>query len=310
MSTKPLQLTGLVAATFTPMQKDGSLHLDAIPPVVEHLIRWKVAGLYVVGSTGEGVSLTSAERKMAVETFVRAAGDRIPIIVQVGHNSVAEACDMAAHAEQIGAAAVSATPPSYFKPATAERLVRTMAEIASAAPTRPFYYYHIPHVTGVRIGMLDFLDGASSAIPTLAGIKFTSPAFDEMLACLQFRSGAFEILSGFDEMLLSALAIGVKGAVGSTYNFAAPVYGRILDAVARCALDEARLWQSRAVAMIRCVVKHDGLAGQKAVMKMLGYDCGPTRLPLAQLDDKQFDAMRKELQSLGFFQWIGMENKA
>jgi len=57
-------------------------------------------------------------------------------------------------------------------------------------------------------------------------------------------------------------------------------------------------------------VKHDGLAGQKAVMKMLGYDCGPTRLPLAQLDYKQFDAMRKELQSLGFFQWIGMENKA
>jgi len=310
MSTKPLQLTGLVAATFTPMQKDGSLNLDAIPPVVEHLVRWNVAGLYVVGSTGEGVSLSSGERKAAVEAFIRAAGSRIPVIVQVGHNSVREACDMAAHAEHSGAAAISATSPSYFKPATVERLVRTMAEIAAAAPTRPFYYYHIPHVTGVRIGMLDFLDQASSAIPTLAGIKFTSPAFDELLACLQFQSGALEIFSGFDEMLLPALAVGVRGAVGSTYNFAAPVYGRILDAVARRDLDEARLWQSRAVAMIRCVVKHNGLAGQKAVMKMLGYDCGPTRLPLSQLDDDQFDSMRKELQSLGFFHWIGMEDKA
>ncbi|MDZ7619307.1 MAG: dihydrodipicolinate synthase family protein [Patescibacteria group bacterium] len=304
MNTKPLRLNGLVAATFTPMSNDGALRLDAVAPMVDHLCRWGVAGLYVVGSTGEGVSLSSAERMAAVEAFVQSAAGRVPIIVQVGHNSVAEACEMAAHAQRVGATAVSATPPSYFKPANLDLLVRTVAQIAGAAPSLPFYYYHIPHVTGVRVDMLEFLKQSSTAVPTLAGVKFTSPALDELLTCTQLESGAFEILSGFDELLLPALAIGVRGAVGSTYNFAAPIYHRVMEAWARGDLEEARLWQSRAVAMIRCVVGRHGLSGQKAVMKLIGLDCGPARLPLPQLDAEQVNLLQEELLSLGFFEWI------
>lgn len=304
MTTQPLRLTGLVAATFTPMHADGSLHLDAVPAVVDHLCRWNVAGLYVVGSTGEGVSLSSSERKAAVDAFVQAAGGRVPVIVQVGHNSVAEARDMAAHAERAGATAISATPPSYFKPGTVNVLVNTMAEIARAAPSLPFYYYHIPHVTGVRFDMIEFLGAASTVIPTLAGAKFTSPALDELLICIRFQSQAFELFNGFDELLLPALAIGVRGAVGSTYNFAAPIYHRVMDAWARGDLEEARLWQSRAVAVIRCIVGRHGPSGQKAVMKLVGVDCGPTRLPLPPLHSEQLDLLQKELQALGFFEWI------
>ncbi len=304
MTTQPLRLTGLVAATFTPMHGDGSLHLDAVPAIVDHLCRWNVAGLYVVGSTGEGVSLSSSERKAAVEAFVQATAGRVPVIVQVGHNSVAEARDIAAHAERAGATAVSATPPSYFKPGTVEVLVDTMAQIAGAAPSLPFYYYHIPHVTGVRFDMIEVLGAASAVIPTLAGAKFTSPALDELLICTRFQSQAFEIFNGFDELLLPALAIGVRGAVGSTYNFAAPIYHRVMEAWAQGDLEEARLWQSRAIAVIRCVVGRHGPSGQKAVMKLIGVDCGPARLPLPQLDSGQVDLLQKELQALGFFEWI------
>jgi N-acetylneuraminate lyase len=281
------------------------LNLDAIPSVVDHLCHWEVAGLYVVGSTGEGVSLSSAERRAAVEAFVGAAAGRVPVIVQVGHNSVAEAREMAAHAQQVGATAVSATPPSYFKPATVDLLARTMAEIAGAAPELPFYYYHIPHVTGVQPDMLAFLDAAATHIPTFVGIKFTSPALDQLMACADSHTGAFEILNGFDEMLLPALAIGARGAVGSTYNYAAPVYAQMMAAFRRGDLPEARQWQLQAVAMIRCIVRRHGLAGQKAVMKLIGHDCGPARLPLPQLDASEIAQLREELQSLGFFQWIG-----
>ncbi len=304
MKTQPLRLSGLVAATFTPMLEDGSLNLDAVPSMVEHLCHWRVAALYVVGSTGEGVSLSSAERRAAVEAFVQAAAGRVPIIVQVGHNSARDACEMAAHAQRVGAAAVSATPPSYFKPGTVDLLVRTMAEIAGAAPALPFYYYHIPHVTGVGFDMLEFLGAAAGRIPTLAGIKFTSPALDALLACSEFQPGDFEILNGLDELLLPALAMGVRGAVGSTYNFAAPIYTRILDAYAQGDLHTARQWQSRAVAMIRCVVGRHGMAGQKAAMTLIGQDCGPPRLPLPRLDAGQVEQLRVELDSLGFFQWI------
>lgn len=304
MKMQPLRLSGLVAATFTPMHEDGSLNFDAVPPRVEHLARWKVAGLYVVGSTGEGVSLSTDERCAAVEAFVQAAAGRVPVLVQVGHNSVADACTMAAHAQRAGATAVSATPPSYFRPPTIDVLVQTMAAIAAAAPELPFYYYHIPTVTGVSFDMLEFLRAAADRIPTLVGIKFTSTALHELLACAEFRPSEFEILSGLDELLLPSLAVGVQGAVGSTYNFAAPLYHRIFTAFAQGDLPTARQWQARAVAMIRCVAGPFGLAGQKAAMKLIGQDCGPGRLPLVQLDAGQIEQMRQQLQSLGFFEWL------
>src|SRR3954451_5963504 len=105
------RLVGLVAATFTPLRADGSLNLGLIPTIVDRMGRDGVAGLYVLGSTGEGVSLTSRERTAVAESFVEAARGRMPTIIQVGHNSVAEARAFAEHAQRIGADAISAMPP-------------------------------------------------------------------------------------------------------------------------------------------------------------------------------------------------------
>ena len=109
-------LRGLVAATYTPFKPDRSLDLAAVPDLVERLLTDGVDGLYVCGSTGEGVSLSTPERKQVTEAYIAAAADRMPVVVQVGHNSLAEARDLAAHAEAAGADATSAMPPSYFKP--------------------------------------------------------------------------------------------------------------------------------------------------------------------------------------------------
>jgi N-acetylneuraminate lyase len=302
--TNDQRLTGLVAATFTPMREDGTLNLNRVGPVVEHLRGQGISALYVVGSTGEGVSLATPERQQAVEAFIEAAAGRMPVVVHVGHNSLAEARAAAAHAERVGATAISAVPPSYFKPESLDVLVASMAEIAAAAPTLPFYYYHIPQMNGVSADMVEFLRVAGERIPTLAGLKFTSPLLCEMLACIEFQERRFDVLHGRDEMLLAGLAMGAAGAVGSTYNFAAPLYQRVLAAFARGDLAEARCWQARAMQMIRTVVKYHGFSGQKAVMKMIGLDCGPTRLPLTPLRPGEADDLRRELEALGFFQWI------
>ncbi len=154
---KTLKITGLVPAVFTPMHEDGSLNLTMVPVMVEHLLAQGASGLYVNGSTGEGVSLTSSERIAVAEAYVQAAGGRVPVIIQVGHNSLAEARALAAHAQAIGADAISATPPSYFKPGTLDALVDCMAQVSAGAHRLPFYYYHIPSVTGVDLDMVDFL---------------------------------------------------------------------------------------------------------------------------------------------------------
>jgi len=98
--------------------------------------------------------------------------------------------------------------------------------------------------------------------------------------------------------------MGAAGAVGSTYNFAAPLYHRVMAAFSRGDLTEARCWQGRAIQMIRVVLKYHGFSGQKAVMRMIGLDCGPTRLPLTPLRPAEVDDLRRDLEAIGFFEWI------
>jgi N-acetylneuraminate lyase len=298
-----MHLTGLVAATFTPMRSDGTLNLSMAKPAVDYLVDSGVSGLYVCGSTGEGPLLTTEERKQTAAAYVEAAAGRVPVVVQVGHSSVVEARELAAHAEQIGADATSAVAPYYFKPSSVDSLVACLAEIAGGAPKLPFYYYHIPELSGVTVSSLELLRQAPTRIPNFAGIKYTAPLINEFQTLITVSQGRFDILFGRDEMLTSGLAGGATGAVGSTYNFAAPLYLKVMAAFARGDVVEAKRCQGQAVAMVNILLSYRGHAGLKTAMKLRGVDCGPTRLPIVALKPEEGESLRRELDAIGFFGW-------
>lgn len=297
------RLTGLIAATYTPMHEDGSLALERVPAMVERLERAGVAGLYICGTTGEGMSLSGDERRAVAEAYVRAAAGRLPTIVQVGHNSSVEARALAAHAQQIGADVISAAAPSYFKANSPEVLADCMAQIAVGAPQLPFYYYHIPAFTGLALDMVTFLPLAAERIPNLVGMKYTAPTVFEFHACLELASDRFDCVWGCDEMLLSALAVGARAAIGSTYNIAAPLYRQIMDAFARGDLAEAQRFQWLSVWMVRTINRHPFHPAMKRILKMQGIPCGPCRLPLPPITPEQVESLRRDLKALGFFKW-------
>lgn len=299
------RLTGLVAATFTPMHSDGSLNLDRVGPMVDFLIDHGLSALYVCGSTGEGPSLTVGERKAAAAAFVRAAAGRLPVVVQVGHTSLAEARQLAAHAQQLGADAISAVAPYYFKPDSVDALLDCLAEITAGAAELPFYYYHVPALTGVGLDVVELLRRAAERVPTLVGVKYTAPTVDEFQALQAVEDGRFDVLHGRDEMLLAGLATGTRGAIGSTYNFAAGLYRRLIAAFDRGDLKEARRCQALSVGMIRAILGCGGQAGLKAAMNLIGPDCGPVRLPLVTLGPAQTAKLKSQLEALGFFDWAG-----
>lgn len=294
----------LIAAAFTPLAEDGALRLEQVPALVDHLERDGVAGIYALGSTGEGVSFSSAERRAVAEAFVEAAGGRLPVIVQVGHNSLAEARQLARHAQEIGADALSAAPPFYFKPLSAAEVVACLEEITAGAPALPFYYYHIPMMTGVEVDVTELLRLGAERLPMLAGVKFSDHKLHELQRGLLLEGARdFDFFFGADEMLLSGLAAGAHGAVGSTYNFAAPLYRRVARAFAAGDLEEARRLQGRAVQMVECITRHCGGAGLKAMMQVVGVDCGPLRLPQRTARPEDVAAMEEELGRMGFFEW-------
>ena len=302
MMTTHIPLHGLVAATHTPFRTDGSLHLEVVAAQAAHLVRNGVGTAFIGGSTGESASLTLEERlALAERWFAVVAGQPLRLVVHVGANCLADACALARHAGERGAAAVSALAPSYFKPRSLDVLIDCCAEIAAAAPRTPFYYYDIPALTGITFSSAEFLEKAPARIPNLAGIKFTNADLMTYQYCL--RSG-FDVPYGMDEHMLGALAMGARGAVGSGFNFAAPVYHRMMAAFAAGDMETARAEQFRGVELIRLLAGYGYMAAAKAVMEMLGVAVGAPRLPQAPLPAAQRESLRRDLEALGFFSWI------
>lgn len=297
-----MKIEGLIAATFAAYNENGTINLSIIPAIVNKMIDDGLTGVYICGTNGEGPNLTIEERMAIAEAYVKAVNKRILVFIHVGHSSITESKKLAAHAAHIGADAFSSVAAFYFKPSSVLNLVNSMAEIAAAAPDLPFYYYHIPHVTGLVADMVEFLKLSEDLIPNLAGIKYTSTSIHEFQACLNYKNGKYDMLYGLDEMLLSALAVGAKGAVGSTYTFAAPLYIKVMELFKADQHIEARKIQYNLVEMVRCLLKYSPIPAQRAIMKMQGFELGPSRLPLVDLTKHEFDIFQQSLNNIGFFE--------
>ena len=298
-------LHGLVAAAHTPFLADGSVRLAGVEAIAAHLLANGVSTVFVNGSTAESSSLTLQERlDLAARWTEVAKGTPLRLVIHVGANCVDDARTLAAQAQQLGASAVSAVAPSYFKPRDAGLLADTMAAIAAAAPETPFYYYDIPALTGLQVAVEDFLRLAPERIPNLAGVKFTNPDLMAYQFCLRANDGRWDLPWGVDEHFLGALAMGARGAVGSGFNFAAPLYRRLMEAFARGDLETARTEQFRGVRLIRLLAGLGYLGAAKAVMGLLGVDVGPARLPNASLDVAARRQLQADLEHLGFFDWV------
>ena len=296
-------LTGLVAAPFTPFAPNGDLALHVVAPQARTLASNGVIGAFICGTTGEGSSMTSEERRRVTEAWLAARPAGLNIIVHVGHLSAGEAGALARHAQDAGADAIAAVAPSFFKPTGVTELVAWCAQVAAAAPKLPFYYYHIPSMTNFVIPAAAFLAEAKAKIPTLAGIKFTYEDIKDYSAARAVGGGDYDILFGRDEILLTGLGLGATGAVGSTYNYAAPLYHRIIRAYAAGDQVTAEREQAKARAFIDVMNRFGGQPAGKAIMKLIGIDCGPVRLPMRALTPADEAGLRAALEAVGFFEY-------
>jgi N-acetylneuraminate lyase len=286
-----------IAAPHTPFAQNGDLALRAVRRQAEHLRRLGVNGVLVAGSTGEGCSLTCDERRALASRWAEAGG-ALELWVHVGHNSLRDAAALAEHAAEIGANGICAAPPSWFAIRDVERLVAACAEVADAATDLPFVYDHIPVLSHVHVPMAPFARLARERIPSFTGIKFTHPDVLDFQAVRREHGDALRLYWGCDEQVVTGIALGAHGAMGSTYNFAMPVYHRLLEAFAAGDLETARQQQSYAALLVERLTSHGYLAAAKATMKYLGVDVGGVREPVPPLADGAEEALFAELDEL------------
>lgn len=295
-------LEGLIAAPFTPMYSDHSINIKIIPQYYELLKTNGITGAFICGSTGEGVSMTMREKMLVAEAWGAATKGNpdFKIMMFLGGTCIADCKELALHARQTGLYAVSITAPFYFKPRNIEALAEICIDVAAAVPDMPFYYYHIPVLTGVDFLMIDLLKQLDGRLANFAGVKYTHEDFMDFLSCMHFKDGRYDMLWGRDENMLPALALGAKGAVGSTFNYAAPLYREIVDAFYKGDLKKAQSLQQISIDMIRLLGKYGGIATGKAYMKLLGLDCGGFRLPVKNMAAGAFELFRNEVEQMKF----------
>ena len=292
---------GLVAAPFTPMDKKGNINLEIIPEYYNFLVQNGVIGAFINGSTGEGPSLTQKERQLQTSKWAECmkADRRVKVINMIGGTSYRECIENAIFSYEAGLSAVAMVAPYYFKPSDTGKLAEFVTLVGESVPEMPVYFYNIPIFTGVRIPMIGFLEKITSMLPNFAGLKCTDEDLMDFMSCINFSDGEFDMLYGRDECMLAVLALGCKGFVGSTYNYAAPLYHKLIKAFNEGNIAEARKLQQKSIDMIELLGKYGGMATGKAYMKLAGLECGKFRSPVNNMPDDAFNNFREDVRKLG-----------
>lgn len=305
------KIFGLIDAPFTPFYENGDVNLEPIPAYAAMLAKNGLKGVFINGSSGEGYMLTTEERIQLAEAWVAAAkevttteGEPFKIIVHVGSCCVRESRRLAEHAQKLGVWGIGAMAPPFPKIGNIEQLVRYIEEIASAAPELPFYYYHIPAFNGAFLPMIELLKAVDGRVPNFAGIKYTFESIYEYNQCRLYKDGKYDLLHGQDETILPELAMGgAQGGIGGTTNYNGKELVGIIDAWKAGDLELARERQNFSQEVINVICHFRGnIVGGKRIMKLIGLDLGPNRVPFQNVTAEEEAKMKAELEAIGFFE--------
>ncbi|TDF98683.1 N-acetylneuraminate lyase [Paenibacillus piri] len=285
---------GIFTALVTPMHEDGSLDLPSLTGLVEHQLQYGIHGFYVGGSTGEGLILSSEERKQVLETVLTANRGRAKVVAHVGCISTDESIMLARHAEQAGADAISAVVPFYYKVGMNE--IRSHYEAIMNAVRLPMLIYHFPGATGASLTMSFFEEMALH--PQCLGVKFTSLNLFEMQQIRAKCGPDFLILNGHDEVYAAGALMGADGAIGSTMNMMPSLYTDMFDKIGRGDWNAVVQIQSAANEIIAHMLKFDVIPYEKYMLYLQGVIANPkVRQPLTQLEENDCAAIRAYYES-------------
>lgn len=298
-----IKFTGAWPAFITPFDEKGEVIESAVRECADYMIESGLDGLYVGGSTGEGMIMSKEQRMQVAELCISQAAGRVPVVVHVGTADTKTAVELARHAGKAGADGISSVPPYYYR--MSKRYIKEFyTEIAKAAEV-PFLIYNIPLLTGVSIGY-DFMVEMME-VPNIIGLKYTDTNLEIMRQIKDYENGRINVMMGYDAMLLSALALGADGGIGSYYNIMPKPFARLYDYYQSGDIPAARELQwkiDRYIMVIKQYLEPANQAAIKAILNFQGIGAGTTMKPILPLEESRAQAMIEELKAGGFFEFI------
>lgn len=300
---KKKKFTGVWPAFITPFDENGKILDSGVKELIDYMTEGGLDGLYVGGSTGEGMIMSKEDRMHMAELCVSYAGKRVPVIVHVGTADTKTAVELAEHARKIGADGVSSVPPYYYR--MGKSYIKEFYQAIARAARIPFLIYNIPMLTGVSIGY-DFMVEMMEE-PNIVGLKYTDTNLEIMRQIKDHNDGEINVMMGYDAMLLSAMVLGADGGIGSYYNIMPRAFAGVYDCYERGDLESAKEWQWKIDRYVMIIKKYLEPANQSAIKAILNYQgisAGTTMRPILPLSGGKEEAMIAQLKAEGFFDFI------
>lgn len=286
---------GCATALVTPMLPDGSVNVPGLQRVVEQQIAGGIDALVVCGTTGESATLNHEEHTKVIETAVKQANSRIPIIAGTGSNDTNYAVHLSKEAVALGADALLMVTPYYNKTSQAG-LVAHYHYIADRVDA-PIILYNVPSRTGVNIKPETYRELAKH--PNIVATKEANGDLSALLKTVSLCGDELNVYSGNDDQTVPIMSIGGKGVISVLSNILPGEMHRIADLCLKGDFKTATALCVKYAALMDDMFMDVNPIPVKDAMNLMGMEVGPCRLPLVKLSDANLEKLREEMRRQG-----------
>jgi 4-hydroxy-tetrahydrodipicolinate synthase len=293
MTQKRLIFTGSATAMVTPFAQDG-LNLKTLDRLVDYQLAGGTDALVVCGTTGEPSTMDISEEAVVISRTVERVAGRIPVIVGAGSNDTAFAVKSAKQASNLGADALLMVTP-YYNKTTQQGLVRHFNAIADATDL-PIILYNIPGRTGINIAPATLRELAKHE--NIVGVKEASGNI-EHIAEIACTCPDLALYSGNDDQVVPILSLGGKGVISVVSNILPQKTHDMVKLFLDGDLAGSRAIQFELLPLIKALFCEVNPIPVKTALNDMGFDCGPLRLPLIEMQEENHARLRAEMQKMG-----------
>jgi len=284
---------GVSPAMATPVTTNGRLSPQLVPPLVNFLTEAGVKGLFVGGTTGEGLLFDVEERKQLHEAVM--ACSAIPILLHVGADRMDTALALTAHAATLNPAAIVAITPTFFG-MDDDALFDYFVAIAQAAPELPLFLYDIPHMAGNGISIFLF-ERLAAAVPSLAGVKISRPDAQAIRRLIDATSDHMMVLAGNEAIALGSLALGAIGMISGLATAVPEPFVALTQQVADGDIAAAQQTQKLINRLLAFTPAKRRIGMIKSILNDRGINVGTAVPPRAMPETAVWPFMKNEFAS-------------
>ena len=287
---------GAGVAIVTPFHKDGSINYEKFANLIEFQVNNSTDAIIVCGTTGEASTMSHEEHLSAIEFCVKQVAGRIPVVAGTGSNCTETAIYLSQEAEKLGADGLLVVSP-YYNKATQNGLYTHFKAIADSVKI-PVILYNIQGRTGVNITP-ETIVRLWKDVDNIVGVKEASGNISQIAKILQLANGEIDVYSGNDDQIVPILSLGGVGVISVLSNVAPYETHRMCQLYFDGDVVESAKEQLRAIPLCDALFCEVNPIPVKAALNMMGYEAGPLRLPLTEMEDAHKEVLRKAMVEYG-----------